>query len=274
MLLRYLLLLSLCLLGTRVSGQELYRWVDEKGTLHFTDNFNSIPEKYRDKVERRRLPSAREPSTPPLQPQLGQSQPASQPQRFVVPFTRSGNAIIVEALVNGRGPIEFILDTGASLTLIPIAQAKKIGVDPEKGDPIPVTGVGGTVIVPLVQIDSINLGGAKVSNLEAAIHPRFGKSGLLGMDFLSGFRVDINYAGNQVTLEHQPGPHAGYSSLWWQQKFRYLHDRKKLFERVRSNASSEQQRSFADQRLRAIEKKINDLEIRASQAGIPRKFRQ
>ena len=26
---------------------EMYRWVDEKGTVHFTDDLSSIPEKYR-----------------------------------------------------------------------------------------------------------------------------------------------------------------------------------------------------------------------------------
>ena len=29
-------------------GQETYQWVDEKGTVHFTDNFGQIPEKYQD----------------------------------------------------------------------------------------------------------------------------------------------------------------------------------------------------------------------------------
>ena len=107
-----------------------------------------------------------------------------------------------------------------------------------------------------------------------AIHPGFGKSGLLGMDFLSAFRVDINYAQNQIVLEQQSGPHGGYSSLWWQQKFRYLYDQKRLYERVRSNTNSHKQRALAEQRLRAIEKKINDLETLASRAGIPRRFRQ
>ncbi|MDP2972448.1 MAG: DUF4124 domain-containing protein, partial [Deltaproteobacteria bacterium] len=34
-----------------VSAQEIYRWVDEKGTIHFADDFTLVPEKYRDQVQ-------------------------------------------------------------------------------------------------------------------------------------------------------------------------------------------------------------------------------
>lgn len=35
---------------------EVYKWVDEKGNFHFTDDYSTIPEKYGQKVERRSLP--------------------------------------------------------------------------------------------------------------------------------------------------------------------------------------------------------------------------
>ncbi len=31
-------------------GQGVYKWVDEKGTAHFTDDLSSVPERYRDQV--------------------------------------------------------------------------------------------------------------------------------------------------------------------------------------------------------------------------------
>jgi hypothetical protein len=34
-----------------MSWAETYKWVDEKGTIHFTQDFGSIPEKFRDQVE-------------------------------------------------------------------------------------------------------------------------------------------------------------------------------------------------------------------------------
>jgi len=37
-------------------GQETYQWVDEKGTVHFTDDFGQIPEKYQDQVKEKKTP--------------------------------------------------------------------------------------------------------------------------------------------------------------------------------------------------------------------------
>ena len=38
------------------ASAEMYKWVDEKGTVHFTDDISSIPEKYRENVEERKTP--------------------------------------------------------------------------------------------------------------------------------------------------------------------------------------------------------------------------
>ena len=37
-------------------GQEVYRWVDEKGTVHFVDDLGLVPEKYREQVQKKRPP--------------------------------------------------------------------------------------------------------------------------------------------------------------------------------------------------------------------------
>jgi hypothetical protein len=42
---------------------EIYKWVDEKGTVHFTDDNSTIPEKYGQQVERRSLPEDSKPIT-------------------------------------------------------------------------------------------------------------------------------------------------------------------------------------------------------------------
>jgi hypothetical protein len=51
-------------------GQEIYQWVDGKGTLHFTDDLSLVPERYRNQVQKKKSP--KEPS-PPLSPQVDQS---------------------------------------------------------------------------------------------------------------------------------------------------------------------------------------------------------
>jgi hypothetical protein len=57
-------------------GQEVYRWVDEKGIVHFTDDPTLVPEKYRGQVQQK-TPS-KEP--PPSQPTS--SQPVEPPKRM------------------------------------------------------------------------------------------------------------------------------------------------------------------------------------------------
>ena len=46
-------------------GQETYQWVDEKGTVHFTDDVSQIPEKYQDQVKKRKAPPEPKPSPVP-----------------------------------------------------------------------------------------------------------------------------------------------------------------------------------------------------------------
>lgn len=41
---------GLLFLSALALGQGVYRWVDEKGTAHFTDDLSSVPERYRDQV--------------------------------------------------------------------------------------------------------------------------------------------------------------------------------------------------------------------------------
>ncbi len=37
-------------------AEEVYQWVDEKGTVHFSEDKSSVPEKYRERTEKKSLP--------------------------------------------------------------------------------------------------------------------------------------------------------------------------------------------------------------------------
>ena len=37
-------------------AKDVYKWVDEKGTVHFSEDESSVPEKYRDQLEKKSLP--------------------------------------------------------------------------------------------------------------------------------------------------------------------------------------------------------------------------
>jgi len=48
--------------ASQVNGQEIYRWVDEKGILHFVDDLTQVPEKYRDLIQKKEPPKEPIPS--------------------------------------------------------------------------------------------------------------------------------------------------------------------------------------------------------------------
>jgi predicted aspartyl protease len=250
-----------------VSAQEFYRWTDETGAVHFTDNLYSIPDKYRGDAQKRVQPANR--SAAPTSEAAPRS-PAASGDAIVVPFKREGNLIIVEGTVNGA-PVRFIFDTGAEITVLPSSFAGRFGVTPSDGIFITVGGIGGSVDVPLVEAD-VAVGNAEVKNLEATLNDTpLPNTGLLGGNFLSDYKVDIKYATNQIVLEPVERAYGGHSFEWWQKKFRLYLAIKRKYEQAGGGRGVN---DVLDGQLRAVERKIAELEGRASQAGIPREYRQ
>jgi hypothetical protein len=252
-------------------AQEFYRWVDDQGAIHFSDNLYSIPEKFRAQAEKRFQPAVRAPSgsVPEYQPR------GSQPAVIVVPFKRQGNLIIVDGTINQTVPVRFILDTGAEISIIPLSVAPRLGINPRSAIFITMTGIGGSVEVPLVEVESLSIGGAEVRNLEVTLNNTpLPDTGLLGADFLSDYKVDIKYAANQIFLEPVERPYGGHTFEWWQKKFRMYLAIKRQYETARAKAGPSAANDALESQLRAVDQKISELEGRASQAGIPREFRQ
>lgn len=57
---RILFIILFLLFVSDFSFAEVYRWVDEKGVVYFTDDFTLIPEKYRTKAQKMGLPEGKE----------------------------------------------------------------------------------------------------------------------------------------------------------------------------------------------------------------------
>ena len=175
---------------------DILRWVDEKGVVHFTDNLHNIPEKFRGNITRIK---ARE---TPMSPE------ASKPISFdkaSVPFQKRGTVVIIPATINEKAAAKLVVDTGASYTMISQATAKELEIDLEKKLPtIPFQTANGIIQAPLVTLSSIDVGGLQVKDLTAAVHDAFpdpGISGLLGLNFLSNFRMDIDTQNGVLHLE-------------------------------------------------------------------------
>jgi len=51
-------------------GQEVYKWVDEKGTVHFTDDLGEVPKKYQEQIQKKMPPKEPIPSQPTSPPSI------------------------------------------------------------------------------------------------------------------------------------------------------------------------------------------------------------
>ena len=90
-----------------------------------------------------------------------------------------------QAQVNGV-TVMMLVDTGASMVLIPYEEAHKLGIDRDKlSFSLPVTTANGQSHVARVTLSSIKIGPIAVFDVEAAVaQPGMLKTGLLGMSFL------------------------------------------------------------------------------------------
>ena len=78
-----LISVTLLVLPVMAFGQEFYRWVDEKGTINFTDDPTLIPEKYRSQAQ---------PKKPPQQSPASPAIPASERSNPVGPQEQADSA--------------------------------------------------------------------------------------------------------------------------------------------------------------------------------------
>lgn len=114
--------------------------------------------------------------------------------------------VIVPITINGHGPYNFALDTGASITILSDQIAQSIGL-PTAGPGQPVAGVGGNEVAVPVRVDKWSLGGLELpaSIITRGKLPDSSKSngleGLLGSDVLSKFgQLTIDYSAGTVTF--------------------------------------------------------------------------
>ena len=121
-----------------------------------------------------------------------------------------GAALVVPVFINGQGPFDFVLDTGATFTCVDDALAERLGLREQTGRVAIGAGIGGAGRVRLVGIDSIRIGAASAERLTACVldlqalqQIGSGVHGLVGLNFLKSFRVTLDFQRNVVGL-HAP----------------------------------------------------------------------
>ncbi len=280
------LLLSILIAFALPASAEMYKWVDEKGTVHFTDDISSIPEKYRENVEERKTQTPKEIPDQGVKekPGPGPVQKSSEPQGFEVELVRRHELWLSEVILNDRLKRYLIVDTGASFTLISRQVADELGIVIGENSPsIPASTVSGFILTPLVTLNSIRVGKAEIKDVDVAVYTMpSGNDGLLGNSFLNKFRVIIDSVNGKMILhplQGTPSPDrpGGFGKDYWVGQFRYYNRNLAELKRLKTNY----ERSGGGSELRRVnsaiqhfENRLSELERRASFAGVPRNWRE
>jgi len=121
----------------------------------------------------------------------------------------SAKRMTVPVLINGKGPFQFVVDTGADRSVIADDVAVRLGL--VRGDLVTVQGVVRTVSSRLVAVADITVGSIERRNLVLPLLPRslMGADGYLGLDAVDGARVTLDFK-NQELLVGRPGIRSYY----------------------------------------------------------------
>jgi len=123
----------------------------------------------------------------------------------------SGKPIItVDTIVNGKGPFNFVVDTGASHTVISNQTAEKLGLNQNslgccESAGRSAQGAGGPVAARTATVESVRVEDVEVKNLEVALIDLTSLSknwdGIIGYTFMKNYRVVIDYPRQQISFE-------------------------------------------------------------------------
>jgi hypothetical protein len=127
-----------------------------------------------------------------------------------IPFRvlKPDHLIIIRGLVNGEGPFNFILDTGASMTVITPAVARAAGIM-KGGRKAKAIGAKGSLDAKIVRLKSIRLGSLDTKSISAAIvnlatlsEPiKLDLGGIIGYNLLCRYRITIDYRTRTISFE-------------------------------------------------------------------------
>jgi predicted aspartyl protease len=269
------------------SYAEMYKWVDEKGTLHFTDDPSKIPEKYRSDTEYRKTPKETSPAKKEEEPSsIPNPQKSSEAVGFEIPVKIKGEVAVMEVILIGREKNEFIVDTGASFTKISWKMAKDLDITIDENTPfLPMATASDVVLNPLVTLKSVRVEKAEVENVDVTISDLPGyEGGLLGNTFLYKFKVVLDPINGKMVLfplqgESSPDRPGGYGKDYWVSRFHFYHITLEQLKKMKTNLErddlrSERKLKRVNNAIKYFENQLSELDRKASFAGVPRKWRE
>lgn len=170
-------------LWSGVARAEIYRWVDERGSVHFADNLHAVPPQFRSQIRSLddRLPRA--------------------PKPHLIPLENADMGFVVQATVNDQTTVRLVLDTGATSTVLAPRVVRGLGIPIRTDPPVQVHTANGVVEAGWAEGVQIEVGGRRSAPLQVIVLDAVpGADGLLGMNYLGAYRMEIRAAGPHLLL--------------------------------------------------------------------------
>lgn len=141
------------------------------------------------------------PAPPPLNPPLDPAaQPAPETSEDIGIGRDERARMTVSTMIDGKGPYQFLIDTGAERTVISAELAQRLKLREGTGTRMhSMTGVGNvsTVIIPKLQVSKNPVSGIHAPALREA---HLGAAGMLGIDSLQKQRVLFDFGQQKMTV--------------------------------------------------------------------------
>ncbi|MEM7408837.1 MAG: aspartyl protease family protein [Myxococcota bacterium] len=269
---------------------QIYRWTDEDGRLHFTEQLEKVPLEYRAQVRRNMRASRNARGVQTFENGGKGAAPASHAStarrvlprtvtrggEIEIPFQRNGSLMRVEATLNDLVRVPFLIDTGASGVSIPSIYAEKLGIRIRSDtDFVQVHTANGVVARALVPVQSVQVGGARVEHLTATVNPSM-RIGLLGGDFFNNFVYRVDAARGVMTLVPNPNIRGGLGPDQWRRRFETVNDplrRIALYLSTRRDLRQDERAPLLARR-KELEAELARLEREADRLDVPQIWRE
>jgi len=284
-------LLAVSLLWGGSAAGEVYRWTDESGRVHFTQDLGQVPPRHRRQAEqdasqpqRSRVQTYSTGAASAGDPDPGfaaASEPADDGRVYRISVQRAGTSMLVPVRLNGRVTAPFLIDTGASDVLVPQAVADRLGLaSGSEARTKRYSTANGVVEHPVVMLSSVSLGGATVENVPASVSPNM-EVGLLGLSFFNHFTYNVDTASGVVTLQRNRLASSGQirggrSQAQWQAEYASLRARMARIEAEHAQKSTHKtrERGRLEQELSGLQRQLAMLDEEADRAHVPMAWRR
>jgi aspartyl protease family protein len=118
---------------------------------------------------------------------IGGQRAAASAREVVIPASLGGH-FITSGAINGR-PVQFMVDTGATLVALGQAEAERLGLDWRNGQRVLMQTANGAAPALLLTLSAVRVGEVELANVQAVVMPMAMPHVLLGNSFLSRLQM-------------------------------------------------------------------------------------